>query len=341
MEHFNRIVKSLGDRLDTLLDPAGVLESYPSFAAKLSDRLPRNAASSPVQTAAFVKMLYQMAMFMREGNRVFRLSSPLAIALSQTELSRVPCELVKLPFPSIFIEFPAKPTLVWLKSNDGTQFFPCEGAYITRIGNRLEIMLVGLGAAYQVEGQIYREDQVAYMVILVEDDRDLLDVMRESIHKCDISDKRQYTDQELEIMGQKSAYETLTQASTIIFNALLYISSPGADLSAPVQGEATRKLEAHPKKSEEWRARMRRIARKEATIVKVGEKLKHNAELEATFHADSGDKAYQLTVRFRVRGHWRHQPYGPGRAERKLIWVSPFWKGPTLAEVIQQSYSVE
>lgn len=35
-----------------------------------------------------------------------------------------------------------------------------------------------------------------------------------------------------------------------------------------------------------------------------------------------------LLVRVRVQGHWRRQPHGPGRRERKLIWIEPFWRGP-------------
>ena len=36
----------------------------------------------------------------------------------------------------------------------------------------------------------------------------------------------------------------------------------------------------------------------------------------------------EYSVRFPVDGHWRNQPYGPKRHERRLIWISPFIKGP-------------
>jgi hypothetical protein len=32
--------------------------------------------------------------------------------------------------------------------------------------------------------------------------------------------------------------------------------------------------------------------------------------------------------RWWVRGHWRNQPYGPGRAQRKLIFIDPQIRGP-------------
>lgn len=39
----------------------------------------------------------------------------------------------------------------------------------------------------------------------------------------------------------------------------------------------------------------------------------------------------KLTVRFMVRGHWTHQVHGPGRAQRKLIYIAPYLKGPATA----------
>jgi hypothetical protein len=35
------------------------------------------------------------------------------------------------------------------------------------------------------------------------------------------------------------------------------------------------------------------------------------------------------TIRFPVSGHWRQQPYGPGRKQRKLTYINPYIKGPT------------
>lgn len=40
-----------------------------------------------------------------------------------------------------------------------------------------------------------------------------------------------------------------------------------------------------------------------------------------------GEKKHHLTVRFVVSGHPRWQPCGPGRKEKKLIWIAPYPKG--------------
>ena len=37
----------------------------------------------------------------------------------------------------------------------------------------------------------------------------------------------------------------------------------------------------------------------------------------------------EWTHRWPVRGHWRNQPYGPGRTQVRRIWIPPYIKGPT------------
>lgn len=36
----------------------------------------------------------------------------------------------------------------------------------------------------------------------------------------------------------------------------------------------------------------------------------------------------EFTVRWMVRGHWRNQPYGPGRSRRRPTSINPHVKGP-------------
>jgi hypothetical protein len=39
------------------------------------------------------------------------------------------------------------------------------------------------------------------------------------------------------------------------------------------------------------------------------------------------------SVQVLVRGHWKRQPCGPGRQQRKLIHVEPYWRGPEDAPI--------
>lgn len=330
MLHYERTIQNLGQRGEAVLGYDKPFEAFYPFAMRLGDVMGDSVATS-TEFAAFAKTMYGVAMFVREGSKVFRLSPALGIALAQTQLSRVPCELVKLPFQSVFIEFPKTPSLVRLRDNAGQPTVHCDGAYCTLNGERLDIILAGTR-----EGM----DQIAYMTLHLSEGADIPEAMDIAFHTVHANERAQ-VEQDANAFGREEAQKILQHAAALLFNALLYISSPGADVSAPTRGEATRKLAAHPGKSQEWRDRMRKLARREATLIKVGEKIAANAELAAAHKADCGDKAYTLVTQFRVRGHWRHQPFGPGRAERRLQWVKPYVKGPPLAEMINRTYFVE
>lgn len=44
--------------------------------------------------------------------------------------------------------------------------------------------------------------------------------------------------------------------------------------------------------------------------------------------AEAGDGSRTYSYRWVVRGHWRNQPYGPGREERRITWIPSHVKGP-------------
>lgn len=50
--------------------------------------------------------------------------------------------------------------------------------------------------------------------------------------------------------------------------------------------------------------------------------------------------AWKLGARFVVRGHWRHQACGEARANRKVIWIAPHWKGPDNQEAFARLYEI-
>lgn len=50
---------------------------------------------------------------------------------------------------------------------------------------------------------------------------------------------------------------------------------------------------------------------------------------------EPGESHVEWQHRWIVRGHWRWQAYGPGRTERRRIWINPFVKGPEGAPLKQ------
>jgi hypothetical protein len=53
-----------------------------------------------------------------------------------------------------------------------------------------------------------------------------------------------------------------------------------------------------------------------------------------------GERKNAPTVQWIVRGHWRNQPHGPGRTERKRMWIQPYWKGPEDAPRLLRQHRV-
>lgn len=52
----------------------------------------------------------------------------------------------------------------------------------------------------------------------------------------------------------------------------------------------------------------------------------------ATSNTDASGRVY--THRWIVRGHWRQQPYGPGRTLRRPTWLASYIKGPAGAPLL-------
>jgi len=61
--------------------------------------------------------------------------------------------------------------------------------------------------------------------------------------------------------------------------------------------------------------------------------ISHVKELQAVEKSDSGRR---LMVKFMVRGHWRRA--NSKWKDQRPRWISPYWKGPDLATVIERQY---
>jgi hypothetical protein len=210
----------------------GPLEDYPSFIHRYSSMYDAMRPAEAAMMVGALKSIYIGCMFVRGGRKVFQLSQPLAVALSQTELSRVPCELVKLPFDSLYVEFPRDSILLTISSSDDSgNTYRCEGVYCVRNGDRLDLMLAGMGKG--------KDDQTAYTTLHLEDGKDLTEILEASLQATD-PDLDDIVDRFGDILGdpfgRKVAREVLRRASTLVFNVLLYISSPDADIAPPRQG---------------------------------------------------------------------------------------------------------
>lgn len=72
--------------------------------------------------------------------------------------------------------------------------------------------------------------------------------------------------------------------------------------------------------------------------VKIAPELRRAAAEAALGRSHSEIPGWKVRARFTVRGHWRNQVHGPGRALRRRQWIAPFWKGPSERETWAHIY---
>lgn len=309
MEHWELLRKS-SDYLAATLELTGRVETYLPFAERVGTAVPVLAKLGVSMLNHTLKVWHFYTMFERAGKRIFRLSDNLALALHSTDIKGTYSDFLRSPFEAFYVAVNPALRLVQL-DND----IHLSGIYVVHVGNYLSVMLAGI----RPDG---KDDHVTYMTLdlvgggLVEDAINATFSHEEPILKLD----------------KPRALAHVKAAVNLLINALFYISSPAADLSEPIYGEATRKLKANPKKGKEWQDKIGAHAKKEPIIIKVGQ----NVSFDKQATHEHGGPSY----RFMVRGHWRRQAHGVGLTERSLKWIKPHVRGPSTAEVINRDFLV-
>lgn len=77
-------------------------------------------------------------------------------------------------------------------------------------------------------------------------------------------------------------------------------------------------------------------------IYDIGRTVKLDGKLRRALLDSAGSpERWHVAQRYVVRGHWRNQAYGEGRALRRRQWIEPHWKGPENAvEAVNRTYEV-
>lgn len=117
---------------------------------------------------------------------------------------------------------------------------------------------------------------------------------------------------------------------TMLANVMSYIESHG-----PLPTTPRARKGAEPAAVE--------LVHKSQPIYDVGRVLRLDGRLRQALLESAGDEQrWHVAQRFIVRGHWRNQAYGEGRALRRRQWIEPHWKGPENAvEALTRTYEVK
>lgn len=123
----------------------------------------------------------------------------------------------------------------------------------------------------------------------------------------------------LEKYASKRAYAEVKQLINFVLALILYINSESQDLRI-----------VHPKVSPLVKHETSRLP-----VCKVGSTISINKDFKNVSLRTEGSGFEHHILKWLVRGHFRNQPVGEGRSERKIIWIRPFFKGKERESDIQ------
>jgi hypothetical protein len=108
-----------------------------------------------------------------------------------------------------------------------------------------------------------------------------------------------------------------------VMNVVIYATNAGVRQEVWRNQEASRLRDTisntpRGKKRERLQERFRGMDKSRRIVLGPGVKLE----------VLDGGVGKSPTVRVRVQGHWKRQVFGPARANRKIIWIEPYWRGP-------------
>jgi hypothetical protein len=280
----------------------------------------------------------------------FSLSKDLAMALLATDLSAVYSEDIQLPFPGFYIEPP--PGVFKIRDDLTDEYvdvvaigiaeevFPearDDVELIARIqsdfigGRRLLIKLIGAPRESERAKGIY-DGPEGYFSVPLAAGREISEMLAEEQSLLEEDERRD--EEERRRAGEShftkeigSIYDTPLAAGqyrdriySFVLNVLLYITSKDAQVQ-----KTAKDIKAKKKGKKSKKARLREMAHGGDWL--LGSKVVIDPSLRRAVEESGGGARWKLKYQVFVRGHWRKQPYGPGRKLRRPKWIYPYVKG--------------
>jgi hypothetical protein len=267
-----------------------------------------------------------VGIFLRSGCRVYEVSDALAKRLAATDVRGVPSVLAKLPFRSIAMrvpalfgdsellisEIPSEPlpagVVNVMQREDGTwdpktidQDLSEEWSKGVTV-RTLQIAMISAGDAFIREGMNARPKGWTATVLLP---------AKLTVEEC--LDK-----------VRKDVDERTATAVKFALNLALYLSWPDTGDPMPeVVSDKYKDLQSRLKRLPKGNKRER--VKDQLKSISPERRILVGSHLAGV---ELGGEGIPVTVRTLVAGHWKQQPFGPARAERKLIRIEPYWRGP-------------
>jgi len=329
---------------------------YQDFIDGLPQKMKDIFAAMPASLSdagAIINLFYSVTMHVRAGEPTFNLSKDLIGLLLKTDLPKFNLNILRLPFPAIMISLAQKPLVVNGQEilsiyliQTPTRFRIVAGARDTSvifvnlvIDPRLGVTTIDEAVQATVTKTLVDTVRDDHRLKPVLNCMDLFsdDTSNSWIDKLELA--ADVLDRERYITVRKKFFDFYHNVLSLAINTVLYITSPDADMTSVAAGELRRlngKLQGLKKGAKRENFEKLLAAAKKRKIYIVGGNVHSSRELDAEF-TETGRK---MAMRHQVRGHWKYQPYGPKNELRKHIWLQPYWRGPSYAEMLARNYVV-
>jgi hypothetical protein len=282
--------------------------------------------TSCVEVAAF--MAHRLAHVADQPNW-FRLSEGLAERLMTTELRGLTPTDIRLPFHTLAIEVPQG----LLELSDPETGFHCVRCILVAdcdgSMSQHPRALKGRHLMLFVQCEANEHSPTSFETLDLHFTLSLKD-SNQTLHEQDIERAAQYgatIERKGRLFGRETdPLEARQLIVQLVLNVLLYLSSDRADVCHCHANEIARLTKGRDRKKLRavLRERIGRLERERVFI--VGSSVRIDPALREHLSRSPGSGS-SLAYRTVVRGHWKHQPFGEARAERRLIWIQPYVRG--------------
>ncbi len=289
-------------RMATLLEGQALRHGLTTEQAKLAmTERSRTALKERLEDQA--RYYHLILNFEMAGGKIFRIAPPLAERLLETRID-VPAEALRLPFRSLMLVYDDDASMAAFHLGGPFGRNPQRGSissilFDLEVGTEPCLLAASLHTrGRRTHGMMQRSMRYG---------EGTLDAM--------LSTRWPGTpDEALRTHGR--------DFHRLLLNTLLYISSDAARTTPPRRDRSARDP----------------LSRSGREFVIAGEGL---VPLRPVGRASGHVRVERTGVGSRVRqivsGHWKYQAHGAGRAERKLLWIEPYWRGPDFAQVVNKA----
>jgi len=129
----------------------------------------------------------------------------------------------------------------------------------------------------------------------------------------------------------------------LVLNSVLFSTSAHLEpivIRSPLRSLERQAARKGPRKREKLLRRLQRLRQEQASsdVYYLPGKIEIS-QIRCLREFERTGEGHQLMKRFMVRGHWRRP--NPDWKEQHLRWITPYWKGPDMASVIEREYRLK